>query len=252
MIELPAVLIPAVLIALTIAVTAVAASLAAYLVGGLMRQSPPVAAIGARRLAAIIVWLIGGSFALQQAGVSPEVVFVVVVLLGVAALIALRYPLENFGGKFFSDVYIPYKVGDSIRVGAFSGKVIEQNAMATVLLTTDDELVSIPTTLLHQEPVVNTTPQAWKELTIPMTVRSAVDLPAFESALLKSLSKLRSRLDPRFPPVVTTKARGAQSTDLTLTLMIRRAEDRDALLGEASKRIAEVTQAAQAGGRKAA
>jgi small conductance mechanosensitive channel len=250
MFVLPAVLIPAALIALTVVLTAIIASLTAYVVGGLMRQSPPVAALGARRLAAIIVWLIGGSFALQQAGVSPDVVFVVVVLLGVAALIALRYPLENFGGKFFSDVYIPYKVGDTIRVGTVAGKVIEQNAMATVLLTSEDELVSVPNTLLLREPVVNTTPQAWKELTIPITVRATADLPAFESALLKSLSKLRSRLDPRFPPVLTTKGRSAQGTDLTLTLMIRRAEDRDALLGEASKRISEVTQAVQTAGRK--
>jgi len=247
---LPSFLVLPVLIAFTVALTAIIASVVAYVVGGLMRQSPPVAAIGARRLAAIIVWLVGGSFALQQAGVSPDVVFVVVVLLGVAALIALRYPLENFGGKFFSDVYIPYKVGDSIRVGSASGKVIEQNAMATVLLTPDDELVSVPNTLLLREPVVNTSPQAWKELTIPITVRTSLDLPAFESALLKSLSKLRSRLDPRFPPVLTTKARGAQGTDLTLTLMIRRAEDRDALLAEASKRIAEVTDAVQGAGRK--
>jgi small-conductance mechanosensitive channel len=252
MVELLTLLLPAALIGIYVALTAVAASLASYVVGRLMRQSPPVAAVGARRLAAIIVWLIGGSFALQQAGVSPEVVFVVVVLLGVAALIALRYPLENFGGKFFSDVYIPYKVGDSLRVGAFSGKVIEINAMATVLLTPDDELVSVPNTAFLREPIVNTTPQAWKELTIPITVRASVDLPAFESALLKSLAKLRSRLDPRFPPVLTTKARTPQSTDLTLTLMIRRAEDRDAILAEASKRIAEVTEAVPAVSRRAA
>jgi small conductance mechanosensitive channel len=252
MVDLPVLLLPAALIGLTVLFTALIASLASYLVGGLMRQSPPVAAVGARRLAAIIVWLIGGSFALQQAGVSPEVVFVVVVLLGVAALIALRYPLENFGAKFFSEVYVPYKVGDSVRVGTFSGKVIEINAMATVLLTEQDELVSVPNTTFVREPIVNTSPQAWKELTVPITVRSTVDLPAFESALLKSLAKLRSRLDPRFPPVLATKARSTQSTDLTLTLMIRRAEDRDAILGEASKRIAEVTAAVQAGGREAA
>jgi small conductance mechanosensitive channel len=251
MIALPAVLLMAALIGLTVVLTALVAVLVTFVVGRLMRQSPPVAAVGARRLAAIIVWLIGGSFALQQAGVSPDVVFLVVIMLGVAALIALRYPLENFGAKFFSDVYIPYKVGDSIRVGEFSGKVIEINAMATVLLAPGDELVSIPNTVFLREPIVNTTPQAWKELTIPITLRASVDLPTFESALLRSLSKLRARLDPRFPPVLTTKARTPQSTDVTLTLMIRRAEDRDAIMGEASKRIAEVTEAVQAGGRKA-
>ena len=74
---------------------------------------------------------------------------------------------------------MPARQGDSLRVGAFSGKVIEINAMATVLLTPDDELVSVPNTAFLREPIVNTTPQAWKELTIPITVRASVDLIGF-------------------------------------------------------------------------
>jgi hypothetical protein len=88
--------------------------------------------------------------------------------------------------------------------------------------------------------VVNTSPQAWKEVTIPVSISGSVDLPTFESDLLKTLSKLRSRLDARFPPVLTTKARTPQSTDLVLTLMIRRPEDRDAITVEVNKRLTEV------------
>jgi enoyl-CoA hydratase/carnithine racemase len=40
--------------------------------------------------------------------------------------------------------------------------------------------------------------------------------------------------------VVTTKARSPQSTDLTLTLMLRRPEDRDAITSEVNKRLGEV------------
>jgi hypothetical protein len=90
--------------------------------------------------------------------------------------------------------------------------------------------------------VVNTSPQAWKEVAVPVTLGSAVDLATFESALRKSLAKLRTRLDARFPPVLTTKARSAQSTNLVLTLMIRHPEDRDAITAEANKRVAEVLE----------
>jgi small conductance mechanosensitive channel len=239
-------------IGVTVALTALAARLASLLTTRILAQSPPVAAVGARRLVWIIVWLIGGTIALQLAGVSPEILLLVVALLGAAGLLSLRYALENFGAKFFSDVYIPYKIGDSIRVGDAAGKVIEINAMATVLLSAEDQLISIPNVVFLRQMIVNTSPQAWKEVVVPVTVRSSVDLPAFESALLKSLSKLRVRLDPRFPPVLTTKARGTAGTDLVLTLMIRRPEDRDALMTEAAKRVAEVLSASESGGRRAA
>lgn len=237
--EITGLLLLAIEIGLVVAVTALVALLVTYVVSRLMRQSAPVAAVGARRLGALVVWVIGGSFALQLAGVSPEILFLVVALFGLAAIIALRQPLENFGAKVFSDVYIPYKVGDTVKVGELSGKVLEINAMATVLLSPENQLVSIPNRAFLDGAVVNTSPQAWKELTIPVTVPSTIDLPAFESALLRGFSKLKTRLDPRFPPVLATKARGSQGTDLILTVMIRRPEDREAILGESTKRVSE-------------
>ncbi|MFZ1023355.1 MAG: hypothetical protein WAN87_04390 [Thermoplasmata archaeon] len=45
---------------------------------------------------------------------------------------------------------------------------------------------------------------------------------------------------PRFPPVLTTRARTVGSTDLTVTLMLRRPEERDAITLEVNKRVAEV------------
>lgn len=250
--DLAAWLIPGLWIGLTLALTALVARLASYLIGRVMRHSLPVAAVGARRLAATIVWIVGGTVALPYAGVSPIVLVLIVGLFGAAAILALRQPLENYGAKFFSDVYIPYKVGDTVRVGAVAGKVLEINAMATVLLSAEDQLVSVPNTVFLRETIVNTSPQAWKELTIPVSVGASVDLPAFESAVLKSLSKLRARLDPRFPPVLTTRARGPQGSDLVLTVMIRVPEDREALLGESTKRVQEVLAAFSATGRRVA
>jgi small conductance mechanosensitive channel len=152
----------------------------------------------------------------------------------------LREPLSNYGAKYFTDIYTPFKVGDSIQVHGVSGRVIQINPMTTVLLSETNQLISVPNTSMMREVVVNTTPMAWKEVTIPVSVGNQIDLAAFESELLKSLSKLRLRLDPRFPPVLTTRGRTAQATDLTLTLMLRRPEDRDPITVEANKRLGEV------------
>lgn len=229
-------------VVIIVVLTVVIAWLVSLLVGRLMRQSTPQMVGTARRLGVVVVALIGGTLALQGLGVNPTVLLLVIGLLGVTVLVALREPLSNYGSKYFSDIYTPFKVGDTIQVQGVSGKVIEINAMTTVLLSDNDQLVSVPNVSMIRDVVVNTSPQAWKEVTIPVSISGNVDLPAFESGLLKSLSKLRMRLDPRFPPVLTTKARSPQSTDLTLTLMLRRPEDRDSITLEANKRLTEVLE----------
>jgi small conductance mechanosensitive channel len=229
-------------VAVIILVTVLLAWLVSVLTGRLMRRSTPQVTSAARSLGVVLVAVIGATFALQALGVSPDILLLVIALLGATALIALREPLNNYGAKYFSDVYTPFKVGDTIRVQGYSGKVIEINAMTTVLLSDDEQLVSVPNVSMIRDVVVNTSPQAWKEVTIPVSLSANIDLPTFESDLLKTLSKLRMRLDPRFPPIVATKARTAQSTDLTLTIWLRRPEDRDVITLEANKRIAEVLE----------
>jgi small conductance mechanosensitive channel len=229
----------------TVVLTVVVAWIAALVVGRLMRNSSPQLARVARQLIAFAIAIIGATLALQFLGVNPAIIFVIIALLGATVLIALRGVLANYGAKYFSDLFVPFKVGDTIQVRGISGKVIEINPMTTVLLSDTDQLVSVPNESMIREVVVNTSPQAWKEVLVPVTIGGNVDLAAFESELLKSLSKLKTRLDPRFPPVLTTKSRTTQSTDLVLTVMLRRPEDRDAITAEANKRLSELLERAR-------
>jgi small-conductance mechanosensitive channel len=241
--------VPLLFVAITLAITYVVARIVRWVIGRLIRDSPPQVTTGASRLGSVVVWLVGGIIAVQQLGVSPAILLLVVGLFGVAAVVGLRQPLENFGAKYFSDIYTPIKAGDMVRVREHDGKVVEVNPMSTVLLTEDDQLVSVPNALFMKEVVVNTSPQAWKKVVLPVTIPSEADLPAFESALLKSLGKLRMRFDRRFPPVLTTRSRNAQSVDLSLTLMIRQPEEREAIVSEVNKRIADTMALVQAGAR---
>lgn len=234
-----------------VVVTVVVAWVTDLIIGGLMRQSTPQMARTARRLGVVVVAVIGGTLVLQAVGLNPTVILLVIGLLGVTVLVALREPLSNYGAKYFSDIYTPFKIGDTILVQGVSGKVIEINPMTTVLLSENDQLISVPNVALIRDVVVNTSPQKWKELVIPVSLSATVDLPTFESDLLKSLTKLRVRLDPRFPPVITTKAVTAQSTDLVLTLMIRRPEDREAITVEVNKRLGEILERMRGGLRSA-
>jgi small conductance mechanosensitive channel len=229
----------------TIVLTIVVAWIAGFVVGRLMWNASPQLSRVARQLTVISIAVVGATLALQFLGVNPAIIFILIVVIAATALIALREVLANYGAKYFSDLFVPFKVGDTIEVRGISGKVIEINPMTTVLLSDKDQLVSVPNESMIREVVVNTSPQAWKEVLIPVTLAGNVDLATFESELLKSLSKLKTRLDPRFPPVLTTKSRTTQSTDLVLTVMLRRPEDRDAITAEANKRLSEMIDKAR-------
>jgi small conductance mechanosensitive channel len=225
-----------------ILVTWLVARVASTIVGRVMSQTMPLVAARVRRLVWLILWLIGVIIAIEELGVRSDILLVVVALLGIGAILTVRTALENAGAKYFADVFVPFKVGDSIRVRGHSGRVIEINSMSTILLGDDNSLVSIPNSVFMKEEVVNTTPQAWKEVIIPITIRNDIDLATFESAVLKSVNKLKPHLDSRFPPVLTMKSKGPQSTELSLSVMVRRPEQRDAIMADVNKRIAELME----------
>lgn len=239
MTPIPAMFLPEVYSAVVIAVTALVAFVASLGIRALMRGSNPLVTTTARRLGVTIVWIAGIVIAVAELGVPVDILLLVVGLLGVAAIVALRLPLENFGAKYFTDIYTPFKRGDTIRVDGATGKVIELNAMSTVLLTEDDHLVALPNSHLLRTAIANLTPQAWKELVVPITLSGGVDVAAFESEMLRALAKLRPRLDPRFPPLFTTTARTTQGANLVLTVMVRSPDDRDPVLAEVNARLSE-------------
>lgn len=199
MFDLPSWTTPYVLAAIILGLTWLVAWLVGLAISRVMQESAPQVGAGARRLASVVVWLVGILLAVQEVGVSVAILLVIVVLFGVAAIIALRIPLENYGAKYFSDVYSPFKAGDSIQIGTHAGKVIEINAMTTVLLSPEDRLLAVPNSLILRETLVNTSPAAWKELTIPISLPGNVDIAPVESEILRSLGKLTAPARPQVP-----------------------------------------------------
>jgi small conductance mechanosensitive channel len=210
--------------------------------GRFLRLGPPLVLAHIRRLMSTFIWLIGALLALAQIGLRIEILLLLIGLIGVALAIANRETLENVASKYFADFYIPFKIGDSIAIHGYSGKVIEINPISTVLITEDENLISVPNSLFLKEVVVNSTPKAWKEVTIPILIDSDIPLAGFESNVLRSCNRLRHHLDERFPPILTVKNRQAKTTELTLTLMIREPEIKDTIVSAITKRVQEIQE----------
>lgn len=212
------------------------------LLGRLLKRSAPLIAVHARRLSWILIWLLGVLFAVEQLGLRVDLLLLLVGLFGGALVVANKETLQNLASKYFSDVYVPFKVGDSIKVREYGGKVVEINPMSTILVTDDEQLISVPNSIFLREIVVNTSPQAWKEITVPIVISSEIDLPEFETEVLKCCNKLKLHLDERFPPILTVKKREQKSTELILTLMIKEPNRKEAIVSEINPKVAEIIE----------
>lgn len=207
-----------------------------------LRVLGPMIAVHVRKIITVGIWAIGILLAIGQLGLRIDVLLLLVGLVGAGAILAVKDILQNMASRYFSEVYVPCKIGDTIRVAGYEGKVIEINPITTILVTEDERLVSVPNSFFVRETVVNTTPMAWRELIIPIVVGSDTDLPEFESKVINTCNKLRMHLDERFPPILAVKNRSENEIQLSLTLMIRRPEKKEALAAEINKRIAEIIE----------
>jgi small conductance mechanosensitive channel len=239
---IPTMVIELILFLAVLLVTWLIAHFAGSFLGKFLRHGPPLVLAHVRRLTLTFIWLIGILLALAQVGLRIEILLLLIGLFGVALAIANRETLENLAAKYFADFYIPFKVGDSISVRGYSGKVIEINPISTVLITESENLISVPNSLFLREVVINNTPKVWKEVTIPIMISNEISLAGFESNVLRSCHKLKHLLDERFPPILTVKNRETKTTELTLTLMIKEPETKDAIVSTITKRISEIQE----------
>jgi small conductance mechanosensitive channel len=160
----------------------------------------------------------------------------------VAVIIALRDILSNIASKYFSDIYVPYKVGDRISVAGYTGSVVEINPLVTVLLTDEGKTISVPNKFFISSIVINETREAWREIIIPILVEKSLDIAEVESEILKRVNKLRSRLDDRFPPTFITRRSSGDGVELTLVTRIKDPMDKDTIVNEINKRISEAIE----------
>jgi small-conductance mechanosensitive channel len=120
------------------------------------------------------------------------------VSLGLFSLIlgfALQTPISSLIGWFYIIIRSPYKVGDRIQVGQFTGDVVEINYLDTTLwefggnyLSNDlpsGRLIRFPNTLVLQDEVYNYSwrkfPYIWNE--IPFHIAYESDLPFVETTI---------------------------------------------------------------------
>jgi small conductance mechanosensitive channel len=137
-------------------------------------------------LAAIVIGV------LQQLGVETTSLVAILATAGLAIALSLQNTLANFTAGLLVLAFRMARVGDVIDVGGLRGRVSDLYPFHVVLVTDDNQVVTVPNTLLTGGGVRNFTalPRRRAQWTLPLP--AGADLAAAREALLGRL-----RADPR-------------------------------------------------------
>ncbi|HXK16616.1 MAG TPA: mechanosensitive ion channel family protein [Polyangiaceae bacterium] len=111
---------------------------------------------------------------LSAFGVTATSFAAVIGAAGIAIGLAFQGTLSNFAAGLILLLFRPFRVGDVIRAGQYSGTVKALELFSTVLVTADNRRVVLPNSALSNQPLENITyyPVRRAEILVPFPLRA--------------------------------------------------------------------------------
>lgn len=125
-----------------------------------------------------------------------------VALIGAAGLaigLAFQGSLSNFAGGVLILLLKPFKVGDFIEAGGYSGTVKEIQVFYTVLHTPDNQKVIVPNSALSNATAVNYSANPTRRMNIKVLVSYKSDIQQVKEVLLNAARSIPQVLDDPAP-----------------------------------------------------
>jgi small conductance mechanosensitive channel len=113
---------------------------------------------------------------LDTVGVKTTAVVAVLGAAGLAVGLALQGSLSNFAAGVMIIVLRPYRVGDTVVIGKYVGKVEVIKVFHTVLITADHREVIIPNGKIISDSIENTTALGTRRIDIVVSVPHGTNL----------------------------------------------------------------------------
>jgi small conductance mechanosensitive channel len=113
---------------------------------------------------------------LSAFGITATSFAAVIGAAGIAIGLAFQGTLSNFAAGLMLLIFRPFRVGDTIKAGEYSGTVKALELFSTVLVTGDNRRVVLPNSSLSNQPLENVTyfPTRRAEVVVPFPLRSDV------------------------------------------------------------------------------
>jgi small conductance mechanosensitive channel len=132
----------------------------------------------------LVVIVIG---VLQQLGVETTSLLTVLAAAGLAIALSLQNALANFTAGLIVLSFRMVRVGDVIDVGGLRGRVTDMFPFHVVLVTDDNQTITVPNSLLTGGGVRNFTALPLRRAQWSLPLRPADDLDAVRAALVERL-----------------------------------------------------------------
>jgi len=134
---------------------------------------------------------------LSAFGITATSFAAVIGAAGIAIGLAFQGTLSNFAAGLMLLLFRPFRVGDVIKAGQYSGTVKALELFSTVLVTADNRRVVLPNSALSNQPLENVTyyPVRRAEVLVPFPLRADA-----ERALAELVERARKLSDVHFDP----------------------------------------------------
>ncbi|MBQ7336191.1 MAG: mechanosensitive ion channel [Clostridia bacterium] len=153
-------------------------------------------------------------------GVPLASVVTAIASAGVAIGLALQGSLSNLAGGIMILIFHPFRVGDFVEAGGFSGTVSDIDVFYTVLNLPDNRVVTIPNGVMMAESITNYSANEIRRVDLVFHVAYGSDVGAVVARLLEEATKQEAVLKEPAPFCRLTE-QGESSLDFTLRVWVK-------------------------------
>jgi small conductance mechanosensitive channel len=139
--------------------------------------------------------------ALDTVGIKTTAVLAVLGAAGLAVGLALQGSLSNFAAGVMLIVLRPYKVGDTVVIGKYLGRVDAIKVFSTVLITGDHREITIPNGQIIAAPIENLTVLGRRRIDLVVSVPQPANLSEVKQ-MLEGVLRGDARLETTPPPAI--------------------------------------------------
>ncbi len=144
-------------------------------------------------------------------------------LLGLVIGIAFRDITENFLASILISVQRPFKLGDFVKVGEFTGFVQAVTTRGTVLMTDEGNHVQIPNSVIYKQPIINYSANPLVRLEVQVGIGYDASIAKAQALAMELLQGHPAALDEPEPLVLVDKL-AASTVNLRMFFWVNAAE----------------------------
>ena len=157
--------------------------------GKASKKMEPTVAHFLANLVNIVLYIILAVTVIAIMGVPMASVVAAIASAGVAIGLALQGSLSNFAGGIMILLFHPFRVGDFIEVGGFSGTVSDIDVFYTFIRTGDNKSVTVPNGTIMSNSVVNYSVNGTRRVDLDIGVAYGSDIDRVKAILLEEGTK---------------------------------------------------------------